>query len=562
MKRIYHIIKTQTLFSAIVVAGVLNATATDFPAGPKEKSYLGIDVDNIYRTEEDIVIDLSLDFSNVDMKSNFETIYTPMLVEGNDTVFFQSFTIVGHKRLLSNERNGRVEPITFYKNKLVGTEDGIGTRRRVNGTTYKLAPAATTNNSKVSNYSYELTAPYKGWMETSTFLVDTEVRGCANCVKDLNGEEPDWLAIAETDFTTRSYTPELLYVTPVAEAVKTRELAARAYIDFRVNRTEIDPTYRRNPQELAKIRSTIDSIRNDKDITVTSLHISGTASPEGSYQNNVRLAKGRTEALKDYVQGLYKFRPGFITTSFEPVDWQGLREFLEMVVSLQGTGGVVTPKDSIRIDQFKNIDFDPYSIGKTLPNAESILNIVNGSIEPYQKNQSIKNNYGSQYQWLLQNVYPALRHSDYRIEFEIRTYTAAEEIIEVMQTAPQKLSLAELFVAANSQPEGSPLYVQAMDMAVTMFPYDETANLNAAVSSIVRNDMERARNYIAKAGRSDEAHYIRALLTLFDGNEDEALGMLRQLMNSASPIVAKRATEAVNGLEEVRAANAITFRRL
>lgn len=101
--------------------------------------------------------------------------------------------------------------------------------------------------------------------------------------------------------------PDLAYITPAAETVKSRDLQGRAYIDFPVNVTEIRADYRGNAVELAKIRATIDSVRQDKDITLTSLSIKGFASPEGSYAANERLARGRTLSLKSHVEKLYAF---------------------------------------------------------------------------------------------------------------------------------------------------------------------------------------------------------------------------------------------------------------
>ena len=99
-----------------------------------------------------------------------------------------------------------------------------------------------------------------------------------------------------------------------SRGAETRELKGSAYIDFPVNRTEIYEDYRRNPIELAKIRATIDTVRNDADTRITSIRIKGYASPEGSYANNTRLAQGRTETLKDYVQRLYNFPSGVMAT--------------------------------------------------------------------------------------------------------------------------------------------------------------------------------------------------------------------------------------------------------
>ena len=96
-----------------------------------------------------------------------------------------------------------------------------------------------------------------------------------------------------------------------------------------MNRTEIYEDYRKNPVELQKIRQTIDVVRNDPDVRITSLSIKGYASPEGTYANNTRLAKGRTATLKTYVRELYHFPDSVILTSYEPEDWAGLEAYVD-----------------------------------------------------------------------------------------------------------------------------------------------------------------------------------------------------------------------------------------
>ena len=509
-----------------------------------------MDIKNIYREGGNIFVDMTLDLSKVKMKANIETVYTPMFVNGTDTLRMTSFSIAGRNRMYWDERNNAVTGPTFYKKKLLGgsTQSHDGNAPGIS-ITPTAAGAATGNTGE---YDVTVYTMYRDWMETATFTIDTENIGCANCLKDKDREPGEGMyAMAQTDFVTRSFAPEFVYVTPVAEAIKMREISARAYIDFVVNRIEINPSYRRNPQELAKIRATIDSVKNDKDIKITALHINGTASPEGSYQNNIRLAKGRTEALKDYVQGLYRFPAGFITTSFEPVDWAGLEEYLVGVLSSE-----------YQSSEYQNPTNNQPQTTNSLPHASQILGIVRSDLEPVARNNKIRNTYPQEYAWLLENVYPALRHSDYRIEFEIKTYTEVSEILEVMATRPQNLSLAELFVAANSQEFGSELYDQAFDLAVTMYPDDETANLNAGINALRRGDVMSAERYLPKGGSSPEAEYARALLLLAQGDQEGGLSILRSLRGSLNPQVSAAATKAVDGLEEMARTNSRTFVRL
>lgn len=550
----------KNIFALILMASsALSALAVQLPAGTKSSSVIGIDVKNIVRDGSDIIVDLAIDLSKVKMPSNVETIYTPLFCNETDTVRFQPFAVTGRNRMYWDKRNNALLPLTFYKGTLVkGSTVDPSTPNRHNYTLDTVLPSGRLSGSD-AHYDLSMSTRFLDWMEQAQFTIDIETRGCANCIKDVEDIEP-YYALAETDFVQRSFFPEFLYVTPVAEAVKMREISARAYIDFPVNRTEIYPDYRRNPEELAKIRATIDSVRNDKDISITSLHISGTASPEGGYQNNVRLASGRTASLKDYVQGLYRFPAGLITTSYEPVDWQGLREFLQMAMGL-----TTSPSDSIRADQFTaNEQFlslgDASSLKEILPNAVEILGIVNSDIEPFARNLKIKQTYPEQYAWLLANVYPALRHSDYRIQFEIKHYTEVNEILEVMATRPQNLSLEEIFVAARAQEPGSELYNRAFELAVTMYPEDETANLNAATAAMQRGDLISAQRFLSKVTHeTPESDYANAMLKLLQGQTDEAISLFNSLSNSLNPEVAAKASAAKEGLEEVAKANASNY---
>ena len=550
----YKSLKPCVLSLLFALFSVQCALALDFQAGKKKNSYIDVTVNNMAVEGNQLLADMTFDLSHVNLKGNAELIVTPMLVDENNPANFvelESFTIAGRNRFYWLERNNKVPDMLF---KGWGSKKGeyVGSTPLSSGGKFGSRGA----------YSMVYTTPFQPWMNHARFELQTVDIGCANCGKGGND-----YPLAETSYVEQTYDAvNFIYVTPVAEAVKMREISARAYIDFVVNRTEINPNYRRNPVELAKIRATIDSVRNDKDITVKKLHISGTASPEGSYQNNVRLAKGRTESLKDYVQNLYRFPAGVLTTSFEPVDWEGLRAFLKQVL---GMSDETTANDAVRQDQLNNVSGTTDSgmvtvlAGRSaLPHAAEILNIVNSSVEPYQRNTNIRVNYPKEYAWLLANVYPALRHSDYRIEFEIKTYSEVSEIINVMQTQPNKLSLAELFVAANSQPEGSDLYNRAFELAVMMYPQDETANLNAGIAAMKRNDYATAEKYLAKAGMSPEADYARAVFNFLNEDYETARLQFSNLVNSPNTQVASRSQAILVNMEEVDNSNGFRWRLL
>ena len=415
-----------------------------------------------------------LDFSGSHLKSTGALVATPMIVNGTDTLLLPSVGVYGRTRWYQSERSGKMPP------------------GGVPGESYRY-------DRNMAPIQYLANVDYAGWMNASSLEVQLTEYGCAGC-RDLGADEsfPGLAYYEEIELRA----PMLQYEAAVAETLKTRELTGRAYVDFPVNKIVIYPDYRNNTYELGKIIATIDSVKNDPDITVTSIHIAGTASPEGPYDNNVYLAKNRTIALKEYVTNLYNFPGDFIQTSYEPVDWKGLREWLE---------------------------------ANNLENRDAILAIVNSDIEPYARNSKIRQDYPSQYEWLLRNVYPALRHSDYRIEYTIRQFSDVAEIAEVIRTAPQKLSLNEMYVLANSLEPGSDEYNEVFETAVRMYPADQTANLNAANSALMRGDLKSAERYLSKAGETPSAIYARGVLHALRGEKEEARGYLRQAAELGVP---------------------------
>ena len=338
---------------------------------------------------------------------------------------------------------------------------------------------------------------YQDWMDGSKLVLKRTDYGCAGCQKTINPNRELAYYNEPVEYVEPEYVPEFKFMAAVAEATKTRELSGRAVIDFPVNKTEIYSNYRRNSAELANIIGTIDSVKNDKDITVTSISIKGFASPEGTYAVNERLAKGRTEALRTYVQTLYKFPSGFIKTSYEPEDWEGLREY------------VANSRLASRYELLSIID-DPL-------------------LDPDAKDWRMKLRYPDDYKILLAEVYPGLRHSDYRIEYTIRTFSDPVEIREVLRTQPQKLSLNEIYLAAQGLEPGSDEYNEIFETAVRLFPSEPVANLNAANAAMQRGDLTGAERYLERAGDTPEAVYARGVMAAL--NKDYVKGL--ELMEKA-----------------------------
>ena len=289
------------------------------------------------------------------------------------------------------------------------------------------------------------------------------------------------------------YKPDyhLAYLEPKAEQEKARNLKGQAYLDFVVNKTDIRRDYRRNADELRKVEETINVVRRDPNITITHIGIHGYASPEGSYASNARLAEGRAQAFKDYVQQLIDLPARLFSVESTPEDWEGLERALENQSDAQ------------------------------------VLAIVKSDAQPDEKERQLKTRYPAQWKQLLADVFPALRHSDYTVSYTIRPFTI-DEAKEIIRQKPQQLSLNEMFLVANTYTPGSHDFNEVFETAVRMYPDDETANLNAAVIALNRNDLQAAARYLAKAGSSSQALNARGVLAVRQGDRQAAERFWRQ----------------------------------
>ena len=97
-----------------------------------------------------------------------------------------------------------------------------------------------------------------------------------------------------------------------------------------------------------------------------------------------------------------------------------------------------------------------------------------------------------------------------------------------MNTAPQKLSLDEFYLLAQTYDEGSEELDELFEIAVRMYPNDEVANLNAANSAMSKGDYERALRYLERAGDGAEVQYARGALEVLREDYQAAMPYLEE----------------------------------
>ncbi len=382
--------------------------------------------------------------------------------------------------------NGRREDVAFQRYAHKDYADDATVVRRKNGTAQAV--------------DYSAVVPYEEWMKNADVVIAEDVCGCGN--------------IDEQNLVTlrKFRTPVMAYLRPAAEAVKERSLDKTAYIDFPVDQTVLYPDYRRNPSELDSIVNTINVVKQDKNVTIRRIDIHGFASPESPYTHNDYLAGTRALTLKNYVRRLVALDESVFTVSHTAENWEGLRRHVA---------------------------------GSNLEHRDAILALIDADMDPDAKEWKIKSTYPEEYKFMLATWYPALRRSDYHINYVVRPFSV-DEAKEILKTKPQQLSLEEMFMVAQTYEPGSADFNEVMDIAVRMYPANETANLNAACSNIEREDYAAAEKYLAKAGRSPYAAHARGVIAMKRGDLDEARRWFAQAKAGGVP-EATRNLELLDG---------------
>ncbi len=362
------------------------------------------------------------------------------------------------------------------------------------------------DSDQTINYTTRIS--YEKWMHKANLELVSEIKGCANCK-----EEESSMYVTSAYLERYTVKPLVVYVEPEVEAIKNRTEQGRAYLDFPVNKIVIYPDYRRNPEELKEIKRTIDLVKNDANVSITKIEIDGYASPEGSYSNNTRLAKGRTEALKNYVIGEYAFDENIFEVTSTPEDWAGLKKYIEE----------------------NNINNKAEIL--------AIINGINGKNEDAQEAR-IKNEFPQTYADLYKNVYPALRRSDYIVHYKVRAFDI-EEAKRIIKERPQQLSLQEMYLVAQTYERGSTEFKEVFDIAVRMFPTDPTANINAAAIELEQGNINGAVRFLDKASGEDGATLNNfGVLKLLQGDLDAAENYFKKAQE-------KGISEAGHNLQEV-----------
>ena len=338
--------------------------------------------------------------------------------------------------------------------------------------------------------------------------------------------------------------------------------------------------------DLGNFKDNVDkNLHNDR--ATQNIAIKGYASPDGPEKFNDKLSKARSESGKKVVAKLLKNSGLEIDAAAYGEDWAGFKELVEKS----------DIKDKNLILQVLSLYNSPAQRESEIKNMTSVFNELKSDILPELRRSQIVNSTDIQGKTDAE-IMAAYRNGD-DLTVEEYLYAAetlangANEQVSILATAAKKYNDARVYnnlgVAqtkagqkasalksfekaasldsskelnknlllsnlANGRTAEAKKYAQSADaeskaaLAAAQGDYKTAANslegYNAAVASVMNNDLAAAKKAIAKDSSAD-ADYLRAVITVKEGDLNTADAQLKSAV-SKNPALADKAAKDIN----------------
>lgn len=478
MKSIPYII--YMVVAAIALPFEMNAEA------PRSRVPVVVTVDNFARTGDSLTIGCRIDCSAIDISSKEGVDLIPIVSNSTELVELPAVSVRGRNNHLVHTRTLSL----MNRAELAACRKPYAELKHWG------------KNESVVNYRCSL--PWQEWMESAMLGLRTVEYGCGAGVRQGDGGVLcSKVSCIEKLLPIEPYVvrPSFTYVVPVTEPIKRRDVQSVVRLDFRVNVTAIDSRFGNNPAELERVGRMMDEIVGNADVEVDRVDIVGFASPEGTLEYNRRLSEGRANALRNYMTSRIDLPRDCYRVEFGGENWDGL---VDMVAASD--------------------------IGQR----EEILRIIrNEPLEQVRERQLAALDAGGPWQHMKQTIFPLLRYAVCTVHYTVRAFDL-EQARRTFETAPQNLSLNEMYLVANSYGESSDKFAQVFDTAVKLFPDDDTANLNAAAAALRRCDTASADGYLARVhADSPASDDLRGVAAMLRGDCDSARSYLTRAARAA-----------------------------
>lgn len=412
-------------------------------------------------------VKMTVSLDDLDMKNQHSLRVVPVILsaDGSQQQELPSFVINGKVRDKVQQRTEAFEDTDL-------NPDAVVKVRRKNGTSQTL--------------DYDASVPFKRWMIGGDLRLRAYVTGCALCDE---GDENTSTGDIFPPMTPAYYSP---FLQPKEEIVKRRSETRSARLQFRQDSHRIDPKFKDNAAELDTVLNSITLVKDNNDLTITGIYVTGYASPEGTMAYNMKLSERRAKAFTEYMKDdLKSVDPKLYHVDWKGEDWAGLRE------------EVVKHPQLLKIDEVLNI------IDNCGDDKDACEEQIKALVPP------------EIYQHLLNEMYGPVRRNEYRIEYNVRHFDLAEGK-EMIKTRPDLMSVSEIQQVADSYGKGSAEYIDCLMRGAKAYPNDVTAVNNAALALMEANRTDEAIRLLENAPEDGSLLNMKGVAYAKTGQYDKA----------------------------------------
>lgn len=314
--------------------------------------------------------------------------------------------------------------------------------------------------------------------------------------------------------------------------------------------------------EMKEVEDIIKATKDEERREFVGIDMLSTASPEGSYKLNEKLADGREASSAKYLQNMLKKAKmeGAITPEQVAENWEGFKELVEQ---------------------------------SNIQDKALVLNVLQRISDPEQREQEIRN-LSAAYKELADDILPQLRYSKVTATVKNIGHTD-DEILALVNNDSKSLSLEELLYAATLVSDSNKK-TEILNIAAKNFPEDlraknniaeiaykngnyaeasqiwnelvkknpnmPEANLSLGLNAINEGNLQTAAEYLGKAGTCPEYGEAMGTLLTQQGNYAAAcqsFGNVKSNNAAVAQICANNLSDAEATLNAIKNKDAMTY---
>ena len=250
------------------------------------------------------------------------------------------------------------------------------------------------------------------------------------------------------------------------------EEKVEADIMFLINQTNVRAN-QINTAAMKEFNGAVKEANEDARREIVEINISSYASPEGGVKLNTRIAEGREQNTKKYLDKTLKDNKiedfGVYTSDFTAEDWEG---FQKLVAE------------------------------SNIQDKDLILSVLSMYKDPEEREREIRN-LSSVFDQLAQQILPQLRYS--RLSATIEVIGKSDKEIEAAYASdPSSLSIEEILYAATLT-DNNDKKAEIYSTAAKIYPNDYRGFNNLGMCQFINQDYDAAEKKAAKLAAAEEA---------------------------------------------------------